>query len=252
MSLDERATDEAEARTDDLSLSQSDVVVYGIKDMIVRGELLPNSRLPVEKDLSEALKVSRGSLREGVRALSVLGILETRQGSGTYVTDLNPTLLLAPLSFIVDLQQPEDAIHLHAVRRVLETEAAEQAATRISDEQIAEMQDVLNRFEAALGSPEVDHESVLAMDIAFHQIVADASQNPVLGALIAGLSSRTVRGRLWRAISDERAEQTTLAEHRAIASALTDHAADRARYRMAAHLLVVEDFLRQRPMPAAG
>jgi GntR family transcriptional regulator, transcriptional repressor for pyruvate dehydrogenase complex len=236
---------------DSENLSQSDIVVRGIKDMIVRGELNPNDQLPIEKDLADALSVSRGSLREGVRALSVLGILETRQGSGTYVTNLEPALLFAPLGFIVDLQYGHDAEQLHSVRRVLETEAAGHAALYITDAQLAEITVALNSFELELTAEKLDYERLLELDIEFHRIVADASQNPVLGALITSLSSRTVRGRLLRAVSDSHAEYNTLAEHRAIKAALADHAPDRARLRMANHLLAVEDFLR-RPSTATG
>src|SRR3712207_1697225 len=83
--------------------SLTDVGVQRIKAMIVDGELEPGSRLPVEHDLAAALGVSRGSLREGVRALAMMGVLETRQGDGTYVTSLDPSVLLAPMGFVVDL-----------------------------------------------------------------------------------------------------------------------------------------------------
>ena len=84
-----------------------------------------------------ALGVSRGSLREGVRALAIMGVLDTRQGDGTYVTSLDSELLLAPMAFLVDLQSPEHRLDLHAVRRVLESEAAARAALRISPEELA-------------------------------------------------------------------------------------------------------------------
>ena len=226
------------------NMSQSDVVVHGIKDMIVRGELKPSDQLPVEKDLAELLNVSRGSLREGVRALSVLGILDTRQGSGTYVTNLDPGVLLAPLRFVVDLQHADDAVALHIARRVLETEAAGEAAVLATAQQIDDMSSVLDLFEAQLSLPGPNHEQILELDIEFHQLVAAASRNPVVEALISALSSRTVRGRLLRATSDDRAEWATLAEHRAIAAAISDRAPQRSRVRMANHLLVVEDFLR--------
>ena len=70
--------------------SQTDVVVEGIKQMLLDGRFVPGERLPIEADLAVLLGVSRGSLREGVRALSAMGVLETRQGSGTYVTGLDP------------------------------------------------------------------------------------------------------------------------------------------------------------------
>src|SRR5215213_9380986 len=83
--------------------SRSNVVIDGIRQMIMSGELVPGSRLPVERELGERLGVSRGPLREGVRALVVLGVLETRQGDGTYVTSLGPSLLLAPVGLAVEL-----------------------------------------------------------------------------------------------------------------------------------------------------
>ena len=73
-------------------------VVAAIKDMILAGELGAGDRLPTEKDLGARLGVSRGPLREGVSALAAMGVLDTRQGDGTYVTSLEPGLLMAPLS----------------------------------------------------------------------------------------------------------------------------------------------------------
>ena len=88
----------------------------------------PGPRLPVEKVLAAQLRVSRGSLREGVRALVHLGVLETRQCDGTYVTELDAGRLLSPLGFLVELQTPGNAAHLLNVRRALEAESASLAA----------------------------------------------------------------------------------------------------------------------------
>jgi DNA-binding FadR family transcriptional regulator len=228
--------------------SQTDVVVQGIKQMIVDGALKAGDKLPIEKDLGESLGVSRGPLREAVRALSIMGVLETRQGDGTYVTALNPSLLLAPMGFVVDLQGRSGDHYLHAVRRMLETEAAALAATRMTAEALQAAEAALDRAEAELTSGgELDHEAIIDSDIAFHRLIAQASGNPVLEALIEALSGRTVRGRLWRSISQTGANEATHAEHRAILAALADHDPDRARARMAAHLFGVEDYLRDRP-----
>lgn len=230
-----------------IGVSQTDVVVQGIKKLIVDGALRPGDRLPIEKDLAEALGVSRGPLREGVRALSIMGVLETRQGDGTYVTALDPSLLLAPMGFVVDLQDHSGVHHLHAVRRMLETQAAGLAATRISDEALAAADEILRRTEAELIDGVPDHEALIDNDIAFHRVIAQASGNPVLAALIEGLGGRTTRDRLWRSISQEGADQATHGEHRAILDALDSRDPERARVRMAAHLFGVEDYLRQRP-----
>ena len=225
------------------ALSQTDVVVHGVKRMIVGGRLWPGARLPVEKDLAAELGVSRGSLREGVRALCLMGVLETRQGDGTYVTSLESSLLLAPMGFLVDLQTPAESVHLQSVRRVLESEAAARAALLIDTATLAEAEAILAGVDPLLASSEAHHEAIMEADIAFHRVIARASGNPALEALVEALASRTVRGRLWRAITEEGAEQTTHAEHRAVLAAVANRDPDTARLRMGVHLLAVEDFL---------
>lgn len=223
--------------------SQTDVVIQSVKDMITSGRLAPGSRLPIEKDLAASLAVSRGSLREGVRALAMMGVLETRQGDGTYVTSLDANLLLAPMGFMVDLQTPANSAHLQSVRRVLESEAASRAASRITDEQLAAARKVLDDVEPLLGAAEIDHDKVMDADIAFHRIVASAAGNPALDALIEALASRTIRARMWRAISNSGAVAETQAEHRSILAELVARDGDRARIRMSNHLLGVEEFI---------
>ena len=227
-------------------VSQTDIVVQGIRQMIVDGRLRPASRLPVEKDLAAALGVSRNPLREGVRALSMMGVLETRQGDGTYVTKLDPSMLLAPLGFVVDLQDGSGTHHLHAVRRILETEAAASASLRIASAELDAAAELLRHNEVELTLEEPNHETVIENDIAFHRIIAEAAGNPVLTALIDALGGRTMRDRLRRSISQPGADETAHREHLSILAALTTHDPDRARTRMAAHLFTVEDYLIER------
>jgi DNA-binding FadR family transcriptional regulator len=227
--------------------SRTEIVVEGIRKLIVDGKLRPGDRLPVEKVLAETLGVSRNPLREGVRALSAMGVLETRQGDGTYVTSLDSSLLLAPMGFVADLHDHTGAHHLHAVRRMLETEAAALAARVIEPEQLTAAEERLQRIEAELVKDEPDHEVVIDNDLAFHLTIAQASGNPVLAALIEALGGRTTRDRLWRSISEQDADQATHAEHRSILAALAAHDSERARARMAAHLFGVEDYLQHRP-----
>jgi DNA-binding FadR family transcriptional regulator len=232
-------------------LSQTDVVVQSIKKMIIDGALVPGSQLPIEKDLAPRLGVSRGSLREGVRALSIMGVLESRQGAGTFVTNLDASLLMAPMGFVVDLQHSAGVQDVHHVRRVLETDAASLAALRIDDEQLEAARLILDRSERAIELGSTNHDAVLECDMLFHRLIAEASGNSVLTALIDALSSKTVRGRLWRAITDERADLVTLGEHRAILKALGDHDPAAAQIRMASHLLAVEQHLQERPLTEA-
>ncbi|WP_327632944.1 FadR family transcriptional regulator [Kribbella sp. NBC_00482] len=227
-------------------VSQTDVVVQGIRQMIIDGRLRPGDRLPVEKNLATALGVSRNPLREGVRALSMMGVLETRQGDGTYVTKLDPSMLLAPMGFVVDLHHGTGTTHLHSVRRVLETEAAAWAAQRVGVAELEAAAELLRHNEAELSLDEPNHETVIENDIAFHRIIAEAAGNPVLTALIDALGGRTMRDRLRRSITQPGADETAHREHLSILAALTAHDPDRARTRMSAHLFTVEDYLLER------
>lgn len=224
--------------------SQTDVVVQGIKGMITSGKLDAGARLPIEKELAASLGVSRGSLREGVRALAIMGVLETRQGDGTYVTSLSPDRLLASMEFMIDLQNAAGIAHVQNVRRILESEAAALAAPRIGTDQLDHAAAILDHAgELISAGEELDHEAILEADLDFHRVIAKASGNPALEALIEALASRTVRGRLWRAIAEQGAQQHTHTEHLAILEALRAGSAEGARIRMANHLLGVQDFL---------
>src|SRR4026209_2883006 len=81
----------------------TDAAIASIRHMILTGELAPGDRLPPEADLAANLGLSRTSLREAVRALTVLGVIDTRQGDGSYITGLGPELLLGALGLAVDL-----------------------------------------------------------------------------------------------------------------------------------------------------
>jgi DNA-binding FadR family transcriptional regulator len=221
-------------------------VVAAIKDMILAGELTAGDRLPTEKDLGAQLGVSRGPLREGVSALAAMGVLDTRQGDGTYVTTLEPGLLMAPLSFVVDVHNDTGARQFLAVRRVLECEAAALAAKNIDADGLALAERMVAESEAAAQTP-VDIERFYAGDLGFHRAIATAAGNPVLAALIASLSGRTARAKVVRTIVDEGALERTVAEHRAVLQAIAAHDPERARLRMDVHLVGVEDFLHSSP-----
>src|SRR5690606_34135758 len=179
--------------------SQTDVVIDAIKTMLRTGELRRGSRLPIERDLASRFGVSRSSLREGVRALAALGVLEARQRDGTYVTSLDPATMLSPIGFFAELHEESSALELLAVRRVLEAEGAALAATRLGEPELAELESILRRVDDMLAAPEgLDPERTIEADVAFHSVIAHASGNSALAGLIDMLSSRTVRARLWR------------------------------------------------------
>lgn len=228
--------------------SQTDVVVEEIKAMIISGRLKPGSRLPIEKDLANLLGVSRSPLREGVRALAMMGVLESRQGDGTYVTSLDASLLLAPLGFLVDLQSPEEAGNLASVRRLLEVEAAARATLRITPEQLAAAEDLLNSIADVVDAPVGEHNvEIMDVDVRFHRLIAQASGNPALEALIEAFANRTVRARTWRGLNEQGVVPRTHREHHNILKALASGDPDRARLAMSVHLIEVEDFMSAHP-----
>ncbi|MES4905020.1 MULTISPECIES: FadR/GntR family transcriptional regulator [unclassified Streptomyces] len=220
-------------------MAVTDEAIEKIKGMIVSGALRPGDRLPKESELASELGLSRNSLREAVRALSLIRILDVRQGDGTYVTSLDPQLLLEALSFVVDFHRDDTVLEFLAVRRILEPAATAQACARISDATL----DALGAQLDALG-PEPSVEELVACDLEFHRGIVQASGNSVLCSLLDGLSGPTTRARVWRGLTQEDAVSRTLHEHRAILGALRDRDAEAARSWATVHVASVEQWLR--------
>src|ERR1700704_1363935 len=99
-------------------MALTDEAIERIKKMIVSGELKPGDRLPKEADLAERLGLSRNSLREAVKALSLIRVLDVKQGDGTYVTSLQPEILLDSVAFLIDFHRDDSVLHLLEVRRI--------------------------------------------------------------------------------------------------------------------------------------
>jgi GntR family transcriptional repressor for pyruvate dehydrogenase complex len=218
----------------------TDEAILRIKDMILRGELRPGDRLPPEKELSERLGLSRSSMREAVKALEVIKVLDVRQGDGTYVTSLEPRLLLEALTFVVDLHNNESVLELFAVRRILEPAAASLAATTMSAPDIAGLRD-----EIATIIESSDVEQLVAHDFRFHASIVAAAGNSYLTTLVQALSGPTTRARIWRGLTQDSAVSRTIAEHAAIVDALELRDAKLAESLSAAHIYGVEQWLRQ-------
>jgi DNA-binding FadR family transcriptional regulator len=220
-------------------MAVTDEAIEKIKEMIVSGALRPGDRLPKESELAAELGLSRNSLREAVRALSLIRILDVRQGDGTYVTSLDPQLLLEALSFVVDFHRDDTVLEFLAVRRILEPAATAMAAARITTDELDELQD---RLDALGAQPSV--EELVAADLEFHRGIVAASGNSVLCSLLDGLSGPTTRARVWRGLTQEDAVSRTLLEHRAILGALRDRDGGAASSWATVHIASVEQWLR--------
>ncbi|MFG2039416.1 FadR/GntR family transcriptional regulator [Dactylosporangium sp. NPDC048998] len=221
-------------------MALTDEAIDKIKGMITSGELGPGDRLPKEADLAERLGLSRNSLREAVKALSMIRVLDVRQGDGTYVTSLEPDLLLDALSFVVDFHRDDTVLQFLEVRRILEPAATALAAERMSDEDVAKMQTVLDEL-----GEDPTIEALVANDLEFHRLIAAGSGNAVLCSLIDGLSGPTTRARIWRGLTQEGAAARTREQHQAIVDAIGTRQPDLARAWASIHVAGVEEWLRR-------
>jgi GntR family transcriptional regulator, transcriptional repressor for pyruvate dehydrogenase complex len=196
-------------------MALTDQAIEKIKDLIVAGEFSPGAKLPKERELAEQLGLSRNSLREAVRALTLIGVLEPRQGDGTYVTSLEPELLLAGTMFVSDLLTGTTLLELHEVRRILEPAATALAATRLTKDELQLLAACLERMDAAETT-----QAFIDSDLEFHRIIVSACGNATLASLIQNLSGGTLRARLWRAIHERGAVDSTRELHHDIYRAL--------------------------------
>src|SRR6266480_4147155 len=210
-----------------------------IRERIVSGAWGPGDRLPKESELAAELGLSRNSLREAVRALSQLRVLEVRQGDGTYVSSLEPDLLLESTGFITHLLLGETELELYEVRRILEAAAAALAAARIDEKEKLDLGQILDRMRAAQTV-----EELVEADVAFHALIAKAAGNAVLTSLLASLSTRTMRIRLWHGRAADDALYETRAEHRRIYEAIIAGDPELARAVATAHIASGERWLR--------
>ncbi|HEY9293676.1 MAG TPA: FadR/GntR family transcriptional regulator [Microlunatus sp.] len=220
-------------------MAVTDDAIDRLKSMITSGELRPGDRLPREADLAHTLGLSRNSLREAVRALSLMRVLDVRQGDGTYVASLAPDSLLEALNFVVEFHRDDSVLDLFEVRRTLEPAATSKAAARMSDEDFDQLAEVLARADES--SPV---EDLVEVDTEFHRRIAIGSGNSILASMIASFAGPTHAARVWRGLTQQGALLRTLDEHQAILDALRRRDPELAAFRATAHIAGVEDWLR--------
>lgn len=220
-------------------MSVTDEAIIKIRDLITSGRINPGDRLPPEQELATLLGISRSSLREAVKALSQARVLDVRRGDGTYVTSLEPDLLLSGLSFVIDLMQDQTLVEIFEVRKLLEPAATALAAQRITDEQIAELRDSLTSMREAH-----DPEELVVRDIEFHARITAATGNASLCSVLDAISTRGIRARIWRA-SIVGMKSMTLSQHGLILDALAERDPSLARSAATIHVSESERWLRE-------
>jgi GntR family transcriptional regulator, transcriptional repressor for pyruvate dehydrogenase complex len=209
-------------------------IVSRLLDLIQQRHLGPGDRLPAERELAASMGVSRSSLREALRALTVLGVTEMRHGTGTYVSSLEPELLVRPLSFVLSLSE-QASDQLFEARKVVEPAMAALAAGRVDDETVERLDACIDRARAAIGNAEAFMET----DLELHDAIREAAGNAILGRFMEsiralGLASRRRTG-ARRAVQEQ-----TVADHRAIVAALRARDPEAASAAMHRHLENVE------------
>jgi len=208
-------------------------VVLHVRALIERGQLRRGDRLPAERDLAGQIGVSRPTVRAGLRALAAMGVVHSRQGSGTYIPDGPPVLGAEPLSFLAALHGFTGS-EMYEARRILEVGAAGLAAERATPEQIATLAEEVADLFASLESTQV----FLVHDINFHRALAAASGNPIIASLMEMVSTLYYERRRRTA---ERAFPRDLRDaaeaHRRIYQAVRARDAEAARTAMNQHLL---------------
>ncbi len=208
----------------------TDQIVERITTFILEEGLRPGDKLPSERDLMARLAVGRSSLREAIKTLSAIGIVDVQIGEGMFVGAGQASLLTKPLSWGL-LIADHSAREVIEARRVVEVELAGLAAERATAADLAAIGERLAAMHRSAG----DAEAFTRADQEFHLAIAAAARNGVLYQVLDTLR-HIVRIWIYKTFSEYEDKQPGLAEHDAIAAALRGRDAAAARRAMAAHL----------------
>ena len=207
-------------------------IVAQIEALLDRGELRPGDQLPTERILAEQFQVSRASVREALRALELLGIVETHAGGGTFVRRAVAGDLARPLSALISRGHPmADVIE---VRGLIEPALAARAAERVTPEELAELREIVAAQERKVAAG----ESYADEDTRFHDLIGRAAHNELLVTMLTAVFDVLRASREEWLQSNARAH-ASLEAHRRILVALEAHDASAAREASAEHIRAV-------------
>ena len=207
--------------------------------LIKEKQLRPGDKLPPERELAAMMQVSRPYLREALQALSLMNIIEIRQGDGTYVTSLEPELLAEPLDFIFSLND-STLLKLFEARKIVEVGIVALAAQRISAAEVEELETCLEKSLKATDDP----QAFLEADLELHKRIMTAAQNPLLSRFMDSISQLGLVSRS-RTTEIPGLTKQSAEDHRAIVAALKAHDPEAARQAMLQHLNNVEQKLKE-------
>jgi GntR family transcriptional repressor for pyruvate dehydrogenase complex len=213
---------------------EKDVLPQKIADslltMIKEKQLRPGDRLPPERELAATMGVGRPSLREALRALALMNIIEIRQGSGAYISSLEPSRLVEHLDFIFALDD-STFLQLFDARKILEVGIIALAAERITDEEIDAMEACIATSIQTSGDP----EAFLQADVELHTMIIAAARNPILARFMESLNQLGLASRRRTAELPGVMAQS-VEDHQALVAALKARDPEAARQAMLRHL----------------
>jgi GntR family transcriptional repressor for pyruvate dehydrogenase complex len=221
----------------------SDHIVEQIAELIARGALKPGDRMPSEKQLCDKFGVGRTSVREALRSLAVMGVLESHMGDGTFVASHGGRFLERSFQWGL-LLNPKVKEDLVETRLMLESHTAYLAASKGTAADLERTEAAVRLMEACLDDP----ARFLEHDLQFHVAIAEATQNSILQNLLSttrGYLQAWIRETLARPDRARKRAKLSVAEHKRILQALKNRDAETARAAMAAHILSSSTDLKQ-------
>lgn len=214
-----------------------DEIVDKIKDMIEKGRLQSGEKLPGERELAEVFRVSRSSVREALRSLATQGFLESRQGDGTYIARQPVESLVDRLASVI-FTEKDGQMELFEMRRLFEPHLAFLAAERATEEEIAMMEQALDRQEEEIARGETGTD----VDKSFHYAMAKATKNKVLLRITDNIMDLLSETR-DKYLQVEGRPQKSLERHRQVLNAIKARDRRLAEQSMREHLMEIENSL---------
>jgi GntR family transcriptional repressor for pyruvate dehydrogenase complex len=206
-------------------------------ERLILKKLQPGDKLPSERELAETLGVSRGSIRDAIRSLELLGLVEPRQGAGTIVREVTADALVNPLANML-VRQREQVVELLDFRKMLEPPLAGRAAMHASADEISELEEILQRQESKLSKGDL----AISEDSEFHYGVALASGNTVVLKLLDVLMDM-LRDTRERSLQVAGRPQKSLTGHKRILAAIKRRDAEAAKAAMRRHIEDIEEIV---------
>lgn len=209
----------------------SEEAVKRIRSYIQDQNLQPGGKLPAERELSQYLQISRNSVREALRILEIIGVIEVRPGSGAYIRDWSGDLTASLSSW---LPQSRATLREHfEIRQLLEPRAAALSAERASTESLASLQAAVDQFREAYDQG--DFAGMILADMEFHRRIAESTNNKTLTILMQTITRYLYDG--WKGILRlPGRSRDSIVEHQKILAAIQSRDPHAAAAAMSAHL----------------